>query len=342
MVSVIIPCRNAEPWIADAVRSALQDGCVELILVDDGSTDRSNERALAAGDGKLRVIAGNGGGVSAARSLGIAASTQPWVQFLDADDVLGTGKIARQLAAAEREAADVVYGDFQELCETRPGLFAPGRVWRTDLSGDTSARVFGWTQFIQIGAMLFRRQALDRVGGSDPRMRHIEDINLYLRLALGGARFVHEPGEQIAVWHRKHRSVVSLGARDRTSFHAGCLHNIVLAHDAWAASQEGLTPLRRRVLLDDYEFLARFYYEHDRRVFDQVMSRVRAIEPRYVPAAPALLRRLSQIIGYEGAEAVALRYRSVKAHVRRLRRQPEPGDLWGRPSIQDEARDARR
>src|SRR4029453_3171888 len=92
MVSVIIPCRNAEPWIAETVSSALQEGCAEILLVDDGSTDRSNEVALEAGRGKLRVLAGDRRGVSAARNVGMAAATQPWIQFLDADDVLGDGK----------------------------------------------------------------------------------------------------------------------------------------------------------------------------------------------------------------------------------------------------------
>jgi glycosyltransferase involved in cell wall biosynthesis len=332
MVSVVIPCRNAEPWIGDAVRSALQEGCAEIVLVDDGSTDRSNERAIEAGRERLRVVRGNGGGVSAARSIGTAATTQPFVQYLDADDLLGEGKIARQLEVAARTGADVVYGDFQELCEIRPGVFEPGRVWRTDLSGDTSARVFGWSQFIQIGAMLFRRTALDRVGGSDPAMRHIEDVNLYLRLALAGATFVHEPGPEIAVWHRKHQSVVSLGASDRSGFHAGCLRNIMLAHDAWKSSAEGLTAERKAALLGDYEFLARFYFEHDRAVFREIMARVRALEPGFVPTAPPMLRRLSSIIGYERAEAVALRYRAVKAAVGRATGR-RSRDLWGQPSI---------
>src|SRR4029453_2715976 len=112
MVSVIIPCRNAEPWIAETVTSALQDGCTEILLVDDGSTDRSNEVALEAGRGRLRVLTGERRGVSAARNVGMAAAGQPWIQFLDADDVLGAGKIARQLALGERTRADVVYGDF--------------------------------------------------------------------------------------------------------------------------------------------------------------------------------------------------------------------------------------
>jgi len=338
MVSVIIPCRNAEPWIAETVKSALQEGVVEILLVDDGSTDKSNEVALAAGQGKLRVLTGERRGVSAARNVGMAAATQPWIQFLDADDVLGEGKVERQLAFGERTGADAVYGDFRELWEVADRAYQPGDWKRVDLSGDASCRVFGWPQWIQIGAMLFRRSALDRVGGHDGAMTHIEEVNLYLRLALDGARFLHDGSSAVAVWHRKHRSIVSLGASNRAGFHAGCLHNVELARTAWLQTPQGLTAARRKALLDDYEFLARFYYLHDRPTFQRVMDAVRTLTPNFVPSAPPMLRRLSQLIGYEQAEAVALKYRTAKAWWRARRGGKSDEGFWHKPSVRDEAR----
>jgi glycosyltransferase involved in cell wall biosynthesis len=338
MVSVIIPCRNAEPWIAETVTSALQDGCTEILLVDDGSTDRSNEVALEAGRGKLRVLAGARRGVSAARNVGMAAATQPWIQFLDADDVLGDGKIARQLTSGEQSGADVVYGDFRELCEVAIGQYQPGEWKRVDLTGDTSCRVFGWPQWIQIGAMLFRRRALDRVGGHDAAMTHIEEVNLYFRLALDGARFAHDGAVDVAVWHRKHRSVVSLGASNRTGFHAGCLHNVELARNAWQLTPEGLTSERRKALLDDYEFLARFYYVHDRPTFRRVMESIRLLTPAFIPSGPPMLRRLSRLVGYERAEAVALRYRGAKQWWRSISGRSTDRGFWHKPSIRGEVR----
>lgn len=337
MVSVIIPCRNAEPWIAETVKSALQDGCAEILLVDDGSTDQSNEVALDAGRGKLRVLAGERRGVSAARNVGMAAATQPWIQFLDADDVLGDGKIARQRAFGERTGADVVYGDFRELWEVADGQYQPGEWKRVDLNGDASCRVFGWPQWIQIGAMLFRRSALDRVGGHDGAMTHIEEVNLYLRMALDGSRFLHDGSPDVAVWHRKHRSIVSLGASNRAGFHAGCLHNVELARKAWPQTPEGLTPERRKALLDDYEFLARFYYVHDRPKFHDVMNAVRTLTPNFIPSAPPMLRRLSQVIGYEQAEAVALTYRNAKRWWRSVRGGNADEGFWHKPSLPGDA-----
>jgi glycosyltransferase involved in cell wall biosynthesis len=342
MVSVIIPCRNAEPWIAETVASALQEGCAEILLVDDGSTDRSNEVALEAGSGKLRVLPGPRRGVSAARNVGMAAATQPWIQFLDADDVLGDGKIARQVGFGDRTGADVVYSDFRELCEVAPATYQPGEWKRVDLSGDTSCRVFGWPQWIQIGAMLFRRTALDRVGGHDAAMTHIEEVNLYLRLALEGVRFLHDGSHEAAVWHRKHRSVVSLGASNRAGFHGGCLHNVELARKAWALTPEGLTAERREVLLDDYEFLARFYFVNDRPTFDRVMDSIRSLTPSFVPKAPPMLRRLSQVVGYEQAEAIALRYRNAKLWWQGINGRTVDDGFWHKPSMSAGKRDEAR
>jgi hypothetical protein len=338
MVSVIIPCRNAEPWIAETVQSALQEGCAEILLVDDGSSDRSSEVALAAGNGKVRVLPGERRGVSAARNLGMTTATQPWIQFLDADDVLGDGKIARQLAFGKRTGADVIYSDFRELCEVAPGTYQPGEWKRVDLTGDTSCRVFGWPQWIQIGAMLFKRAALDRVGGHDAKMTHIEEVNLYLRLALDGASFLHDGSHEAAVWHRKHRSVVSLGASSRRGFHAGCLHNVELAKSAWQSTPEGLTPGRRRALLDDYEFLARFYFVHDQPTFQRVMASIRSLTPHFVPSGPPMLRRLSHLLGYEQAEAVALQYRNAKQWWRGISGRITDDGFWHKPSMGDGAR----
>ena len=214
------------------------------------------------------------------------------------------------------------------------GQYQPGEWKRVDLTGDTSCRVFGWPQWIQIGAMLFRRGALDRVGGHDAAMTHIEEVNLYLRLALDGARFLHDGAPDVAVWHRKHRSVVSLGASNRAGFHAGCLHNVRARQmRAWQSTPEGLTPARRKALLDDYEFLARFYYVHDRPMFRTSDGSIESLTPNFVPSGPPMLRRLSQLIGYERAEAVALRYRDVKQRWRSIRGQQADEGFWHKPSM---------
>lgn len=99
-VSILIPCHNAERWLGECVESVLpHEGFTqEIIIVDDGSTDGSREVAERFRDRGVRLYAQPRTSPGAARNRGIAESRGAWIQFLDADDLLSPGKIARQLA----------------------------------------------------------------------------------------------------------------------------------------------------------------------------------------------------------------------------------------------------
>ena len=104
LVSVVLPFLNAERYLAEAVRSVRGQQLAdwELILVDDGSTDRSAQiaRDLAAQDDRIRNVCHPGRenrGRSASRNLGVAHATAPYVAFLDADDVSTPNKLAEQV-----------------------------------------------------------------------------------------------------------------------------------------------------------------------------------------------------------------------------------------------------
>jgi glycosyltransferase involved in cell wall biosynthesis len=102
LVSILIPCHNAAPWLAATLESALAQTWAEkeIIVVDDGSTDPSLEIARRFEPRGIRVITQANAGASAARNAAWRASRGAWLQFLDADDLLEPGKIAHQLAGA--------------------------------------------------------------------------------------------------------------------------------------------------------------------------------------------------------------------------------------------------
>lgn len=98
-VSIIIPCHNAQPWLAACIDSVLapSDHSQEIIVVDDGSTDGSlsvAERYVSRG---IRLFTQPRKSPGAARNRGFAESRGAWIQFLDADDLIGPEKISRQL-----------------------------------------------------------------------------------------------------------------------------------------------------------------------------------------------------------------------------------------------------
>jgi glycosyltransferase involved in cell wall biosynthesis len=108
-VSVIIPAYNGERFIRAAIESVQSQtlSVAEIIVVDDGSSDRTYEIASDLG---VRVIRQSNQGVSAARNVGIQAASQPWIALLDADDMWDERKIEFQWAAIEKyPAAALVY-----------------------------------------------------------------------------------------------------------------------------------------------------------------------------------------------------------------------------------------
>jgi glycosyltransferase involved in cell wall biosynthesis len=96
LVSVVVPVRNGERFLGEALDSVLAQDYepVELIVVDDGSTDGSGDIAGARG---AHVIRQEGGGLAAARNAGLAAAQGELVAFIDADDVWLPGKLVRQV-----------------------------------------------------------------------------------------------------------------------------------------------------------------------------------------------------------------------------------------------------
>jgi glycosyltransferase involved in cell wall biosynthesis len=104
-VSVVMPAYNTERYIAAAVRSALDASQldVEVLVVDDGSTDRSVAAVRALDDPRVTVIPiSASGGPSRPRNIGIAHICAPYVSLLDSDDLLKSGKLAASVAVLDR------------------------------------------------------------------------------------------------------------------------------------------------------------------------------------------------------------------------------------------------
>lgn len=136
MISVIIPCYNAEAYLAACLDSVLsQSGCeIEVLLVNDGSRDATAAicDAYAQRDGRVRVWHGENHGVSAARNLALDNARGEWVTFVDADDLLPERALARMLAAADART-DVVIAAHETLGDDGARQhFAPERRFDSD------------------------------------------------------------------------------------------------------------------------------------------------------------------------------------------------------------------
>lgn len=200
--SVVIPAFNAARFVGRAVASAL-DGQglepVEVVAVDDASTDGTGEalRALAAGEPRLRVLSNPRNlGPGGSRDAGIAAAHGRWVALLDADDAFAPGRLGRLVAVAEAEGAEAV-ADLPVLFDLAAGAPAPvqlpasGRVARlgvADLLRPHEATGLDLGLLKPVFRRSLAERGLWRYG--EGALRHGEDFALYLGLLKAGVPFV--------------------------------------------------------------------------------------------------------------------------------------------------------
>jgi glycosyltransferase involved in cell wall biosynthesis len=198
-VGVIMPARNAEAHIGQAIASLLRQGdaaALDIVVVDDGSTDATRQvvTALAREAPSVRLLQSGGKGISAARNAGLEAvgDGNDFVAFLDADDISPPGRLARDLKYfSEDPALDLLFGFMRVVHDVDNVSLEPE-------ARDVAVDVRG----MQLGAGLFRREFLQKVGQFDTDFVTGEDIDLLLRVFEAEPKYVLT--EEICVYYRRH------------------------------------------------------------------------------------------------------------------------------------------
>jgi glycosyltransferase involved in cell wall biosynthesis len=195
-VSVIIPARNAEKTIVSAVRSALGQtwSDLEVIVIDDGSSDGTLARLATLKDERLRVLTCGKRGVAAARNQGIELARGEFISFLDADDLWTADKIEAQVKALEsRPDAGAAYSWTAFMDEQGKFLFAKDP---QVIDGDVYQELLVKFFLASGSNLLVRRQCVESVGAFDAACQPVEDWEYSLRIARH-CRFVLVPRYQI-------------------------------------------------------------------------------------------------------------------------------------------------
>jgi glycosyltransferase involved in cell wall biosynthesis len=183
-VSVVIPVYNMREWLGQAIDSALaQTVPVDVVVVDDGSTDDSGAVAATYG-ARVRYVRQENRGLSAARNRGIVESTGELLQFLDADDRLLPEKVATTLAVFDADrGAGLVYSGCRFVDEADRVL--PQHGWSRDEGAVLPRLVLG--NLINPHCAIVRRELVERAGGFDESLTSVEDWDLWLRMTRDGA-----------------------------------------------------------------------------------------------------------------------------------------------------------
>jgi glycosyltransferase involved in cell wall biosynthesis len=172
--------------VTRAIHSVLDQNYpdVEIIAVDDGSTDESLEAIKSFGD-RVRWLSGPNQGGCAARNRGLSKASADWVMFLDADDYLAPGSLRALADAAERQEPDIILGQFAYESEGVRTI-GPDRIPPVTAQNLLCQWLTG--QFTAPCAVLWRRSFVVRIGGWNLSAQRNQDGELVMRALLLGAR----------------------------------------------------------------------------------------------------------------------------------------------------------
>jgi glycosyltransferase involved in cell wall biosynthesis len=199
--SVVMAAYNTERYVEAAVRSALASDLrdIEVIVVDDGSTDRTPQIVDAIGDPRVAVVRLRpSGGPSRPRNVGIARAKAPYVAFLDSDDLMKTWKLSAAVTALDRHPqAGFAFADFERIdadgTVITPSAMAGYPVFGTlgcvaiedgwcVLPQAQLARGLLYENFIGTSGVVLRKHLLTEIGPFDDSLVYSEDRDLWFRL----------------------------------------------------------------------------------------------------------------------------------------------------------------
>ncbi|MFL5563195.1 MAG: glycosyltransferase family 2 protein [Gemmatimonadaceae bacterium] len=312
MVSIIIPARNAGPWIQESLQSALAQThrALEVLVVDSGSTDDTVDRARIVADERVRFFRAPASGPSAARNAGLDAARGEFIQFLDADDALVPDKIERQLDVLLETGADVAWGSFvRAIDDQRPLAAHTAPLVEPAIGSDVQRSLLEDDGFVHLGATLTRRSAIGAIRFDDA-VRVVEDVRFLFALAENSARFIHAPMRSGYVM-REHESAARASRVGSAEFWRSCGGLAMLAESAWRAAGT-LTAERAATLARVQVGVARHLVQSDARGARAAIERAKSLTPEYYKAFPPRLRAIVRALGFERAEKLARVVRSAR------------------------------
>lgn len=199
LVSILIPAFNSEQWIADTLRSAKAQtwSRKEIIVVDDGSKDRTLEIARRFESPGIRVVTQPNQGAALARNKAFALSQGDYIQWLDADDLLAPDKITRQLqvlseGCGRRTVLSSAWTRF--MYRYYRAEFTPDALWSDLTPAEFLLRKIDQNLFMANASWLVSRELTEAAGPWDPSQLVDDDGEYFCRvlLASDGVRFVPE------------------------------------------------------------------------------------------------------------------------------------------------------
>jgi glycosyltransferase involved in cell wall biosynthesis len=278
-VSVIIPTYNQSQYLAVTIRSALDqtlDGDIEVIVVDDGSTDSTPELVR---NFPIRYVRQENRGVACARNTGIELARGEYIAFLDSDDVLLQNALRRGVAVLDKHS-EIGFSYGQAYLTDQNGRVSG--IWKSRFSGQSTTvdtkeqvRQLLLANVVPTGSVIVRRSCLDEVGGFQEGLRITEDRLMWIRLAKRyPAAYIAEPLQK----YRIHADSLSHRPTPEAAEEAFCMIVREVFDDPNLAIQ--LQAWKNQAYFNFYRRRAFFTYGRDMKLTRRYVGQAFRVYPR--------------------------------------------------------------
>lgn len=301
LVSICVPCFNAEAYIDAAIQSILAQTYVpiEIIVADDGSSDQSAAIIASYETSGVRLVSANHKGASAARNLAFAQASGEFILFLDADDLIGPDHVASLVASLNGATRRIAFGPWIRFTAkpAGPPLTVPSHY--QDMEGPDWL-CFDWIggqPMMQCGMFLIPRRLLEEHGGWDERLSLIDDLEFFARVISICDGMAYAPGACLY-----YRSEIPGSLSRQVSRHAyeSAVMSCLLASAHLLSVDDSLRARRACAnLLQAFDYL---FYPIPSDLRMQVLARISDLGGSTLePEGPPIFHLLRRLIGWRAA-----------------------------------------
>jgi glycosyltransferase involved in cell wall biosynthesis len=304
---------------------------IEIIVVDNYSSDSENLKTVSNNytfplgvEERVPVqflFLEQNHGPSYARNRGVEKACGEYIQFLDEDDWIEPIKLLLQYDFAVSHG----YPSFVASKWARVSFESTWNSWTLasehcpDFSQPTILSLIKNDGFVPLMAGIVNRNSFVKMRGFKEEMWLVEDVRCLIDIYQSHPHFVFCPADRPMFFYRIGQPN-SLSAGSKRAFFCNACYENVIHVEQLLKNDNLLDSDNSSVLSNIYGNLARFFFEHNRSQFNEILIRLYQINPKYLPIEPKSLRFLSKLLGYEKAESISLTYRRIKSLVRDLYR----------------------
>ncbi|MEP0885052.1 glycosyltransferase [Trichocoleus sp. ST-U3] len=304
LVSILIPCYNAEAWLAETLESALAQtwSPTEIIVVDDGSKDHSLEIAKEFELHGVKVISQPNRGASAARNRAFQESQGDFIQYLDADDLLASDKIERQVQLLENGNSDcVAAGEWARFHKIpSEALFIPQPLW-ADMP-PVEWLVCAWERHLMMhpAAWLVPREVAEIAGLWNESLSLDDDGEYFCRLVLAsqGVKFCWSA----RTYYRSSISTSLSASKSQKSWESA-FHSLELRTNYLLAKEDSLRT--RHACATSFQFFIYVVYPDLPNLRKKAEAKVQQLGGSNLkPSGGPLFQLLSNVVGWQQAKRI--------------------------------------